>query len=129
MKKLKEDLGVIGRIVHSSNYKKALAALKDVLERKKDKKHDIYYYAARVAQSFKGVEPKRLAAMVNEEVWYNRNVWNDPKLAKEDRISPDILPKSGAGQDGTKTLVASYMKDTPCQLPTKVKTFKDYIKK
>ena len=28
-------------------------------------------------------------------------------------IKPDILPKSGAGQDGTDTLVNSYKKDTP----------------
>lgn len=38
-------------------------------------------------------------------------------------VSPDILPKSGAGQDGTKTLVQSYMRDTPGQ------TFKDWRKK
>ena len=39
------------------------------------------------------------------------------KLIKEAKnIKPDILPKSGAGQDGTKELVHTYMKDTPGQL-------------
>jgi len=37
----------------------------------------------------------------------------------------DILPKAGAGQDGTDELVKTYMKDTPGQ---NFKKFKDYIK-
>jgi hypothetical protein len=36
------------------------------------------------------------------------------KTVKEE-ISPDILPKAGAGQDGTDTLVKSYTRDTPGQ--------------
>jgi hypothetical protein len=39
--------------------------------------------------------------------------------------NPDILPPSGAGQDGTDHLVKSYMRDTPGQ---NYKKFKDYIK-
>jgi hypothetical protein len=46
------------------------------------------------------------------------------KIVKEE-IKSDILPKSGAGQDGTDTLVKSYMRDTPGQ---KYKKFRDYIK-
>jgi len=107
MPKVNEDFGAIGRVVFKSNYDKALKTLKNLMQRKKDKKHDIYYYAARVAQSFKGVEPRRLVAMMNEAV------------------SPDILPKSGGGQIGTDTLVQSYIRDTPGQ---KIKKFKDYIK-
>lgn len=41
-------------------------------------------------------------------------------------ISPDILPVSGAGQDGTDTLVNTYKNDTPGQ---GLKSFKDYRKK
>lgn len=108
MAKLREDYGVLGKVLFKDNYKKALVALKDVLSRKKEKGHDIYYYAARIAKGFKGVEPKRLAAMVSEEV------------------KPDILPKAGAGQDGTDTLVKSYMRDTPGQ--NKIQNFKDYTK-
>lgn len=106
MAQVKEDYGILGKVLFKDNYKKALVALKDVLDRKKDKNHDIYYYAARIAKSFKGVEPRKLAAMVNEAV------------------SPDILPKAGAGQDGTDTLVKSYMTDTPGQ--KKIKNFKEY---
>jgi hypothetical protein len=39
-------------------------------------------------------------------------------------IKPDILPKSGAGQDGTDTLRKSYQKNTPGQ--SKIIGFKDY---
>jgi hypothetical protein len=42
-----------------------------------------------------------------------------------EEIKPDILPKAGAGQDGTDELVKTYMKDTPGQ---NFKKFKDYIK-
>jgi hypothetical protein len=42
-----------------------------------------------------------------------------------EEIKPDILPKSGAGQDGTDELVKTYMKDTPGQ---NYKKFRDYIK-
>ena len=41
-------------------------------------------------------------------------------------ISSDILPKAGAGQDGTDTLLKSYQKDTPGQ--TKIIGFKEYRK-
>ena len=107
MSNVKEDLGVIGKLVFRRRYKEAHDTLKDVLARKKDKKHDIHYYAGRIAKSFPGVEPRRLAAMVKEV------------------IDPDILPKSGAGKDGTDTLVRSYIRDTPGQ---KIKKFKDYTK-
>jgi hypothetical protein len=42
-----------------------------------------------------------------------------------EEIKSDILPKSGAGQDGTDELVKTYMKDTPGQ---EYRKFKDYIK-
>ncbi len=46
-------------------------------------------------------------------------------IAKRESVSPDILPKAGAGQDGTNTLVRNYIKDTPGQ---GLKSFKDYCK-
>lgn len=39
---------------------------------------------------------------------------------------PDILTKSGAGQEGTDELVNTYKKDTPGQ--NKIKSFKEYTK-
>ena len=45
----------------------------------------------------------------------------------KEAISPDILPKAGAGQDGTDTLVKSYTRDTPGQAKKKVKSFKNYV--
>ena len=44
----------------------------------------------------------------------------------KESVSPDILPKSGAGQDGTNTLVNTYKSDTPGQ--GKLKSFKQYTK-
>ncbi len=48
-------------------------------------------------------------------------------------IKPDILPKSGAGQDGTDTLVKSYQRDTPGQggdvKQHPLRSFKDYLNK
>ena len=41
-------------------------------------------------------------------------------------VSPDILPKAGAGQDGTATLVNTYKNDTP-GYGRKIKRFKDYL--
>jgi hypothetical protein len=51
----------------------------------------------------------------------------DVKLHKSmhEEIKPDILPKAGAGQDGTNELVKTYMKNTPGQ---SYKKFSDYIK-
>jgi len=43
----------------------------------------------------------------------------------KESVSPDILPKAGAGQDGTNTLVNTYKNDTPEQ-GRKIKRFKDY---
>lgn len=61
---------------------------------------------------------------------------SDEWVAKQERrihmfkeeISTDILPKSGAGQDGTEEVVKSYMKDTPGH-NKHFKKFKEFIKK
>lgn len=42
-----------------------------------------------------------------------------------EEVKPDILPKAGAGQWGTDTLVKTYIKDTPRQ---NFKKFREYIK-
>lgn len=57
-----------------------------------------------------------------------RVVSNRKKNLTEEKKSPnpDILPVSGAGQDGTTTLVNTYINDTPGQ---SLKSFKDYRKK
>lgn len=94
---MNEDYGAFGKILYRRKYKKALEALKDLLKRKTDKKHDDVYYAAKIAQSFPGVEARVLVKMLHEEV------------------KSDILPKAGAGQDGTDELVKTYIKDTPGQ--------------
>jgi hypothetical protein len=48
------------------------------------------------------------------------------KSVTEQKTNPDILSVSGAGQDGTNTLVKNYKNDTPGQ---GLKSFKDYQKK
>jgi hypothetical protein len=86
-------------ITHASNYKRAHETLKDVMKRKTDKRHDVSYYAAQIAQSHPGVEVKKLVKMYKEE--------------------------HGAGEDGTDDLRKKYQKDTPGQ---NIKSFKDYMK-
>jgi hypothetical protein len=86
-------------ITHASNYKRAHETLKDVMKRKTDKRHDVSYYAAQIAQSHPGVEVKKLVKMYKEE--------------------------HGAGEDGTDELRKKYQKDTPGQ---NIKSFKDYMK-
>jgi hypothetical protein len=95
-------------ILHPFRYRKAADDLRKVLDKKRgEKRHDKLYYASVVAQQHPHVDPKKLLKHVGEEV------------------KPDILPKAGAGQDGTEELVKTYMKDTPGQ---SLKKFKDYIK-
>jgi len=48
------------------------------------------------------------------------------KSGMNEAVSSDILPKSGAGQEGTDTLLKSYQKDTPGQ--SKIIGFKQYRK-
>lgn len=65
----------------------------------------------------------------HKEAWELVQHVTGVKLHKSvhEEIKPDILPPSGAGNDGTDTLVKTYMNDTPGQ--GKLKSFKDYRKK
>lgn len=65
----------------------------------------------------------------HKEAWELVQHVTGVKLHKSvhEEIKPDILPPSGAGNDGTDTLVKTYMNDTPGQ--GKLKSFKDYKKK
>lgn len=64
----------------------------------------------------------------HKEAWKMVQDVTGVKLHKSvhEEIKPDILPPAGAGNDGTDTLVKTYMNDTPGQ--GKVKSFKDYKK-
>jgi hypothetical protein len=90
---------------HASNYKKAHDTLKNVMKRKTDKRHDVSYYAAQIAQSHPGVEVKKLVKMYKEE--------------------QEFVSKAGAGEEGRPELANKYKKDTPGQ---NVKSFKEYMK-
>lgn len=63
----------------------------------------------------------------HKDAWKVVQAVTGVKLHKSvhEEVKPDILPKSGAGQDGTAELVKSYMKDTPGQ---NYKRFREYIK-
>jgi len=92
-------------ITHAGSYKKAHDTLKSVMKRKTDKRHDVSYYAAQIAQSHPGVEVKKLVKMYKEE--------------------QEFVSKDGAGEWGRPELTRKYIEDTPGQ---KVKRFKRYIK-
>lgn len=64
----------------------------------------------------------------NKEAWKLVQQVTGVKLHKsvnEGIQKPDVLPKSGAGQDGTDELRKSYQRDTPGQ---PIKSFTNYIK-
>lgn len=62
---------------------------------------------------------KLIAQKKNAEAWKIIQAETGVKLVgkefNEAVIKPDVLPVSGAGQDGTDTLVNNYKKDTPGQ--------------
>jgi hypothetical protein len=64
----------------------------------------------------------------NKKAWELVQQVTGVKLHKSinEEVKPDILPKSGAGQDGTNELVNNYKNDTPGQ--GKIKSFRDYRK-
>jgi hypothetical protein len=56
-------------MAHSGEYKEALKTLKDIVTRKNSEgksAHNVTYYAAQVAKSFKHVDARKLAAMMEE---------------------------------------------------------------
>ncbi len=85
----------------------------------------------KATDSDKSTMKKLIAQKNNREAWKLVQRVTGVKLHKsinEEKKSPnpDILPKSGAGQDGTDTLVKSYQRDTPGQ--SKIIGFKKYNK-
>ena len=62
-------------VTTSKRYEYAAKVLQDVIDRKKKERtkeglplrHDIFYYAAAVADTFKDIDPKKLVTMVHEE--------------------------------------------------------------
>lgn len=68
-KKLRFDEGILSGlspIIHSSSYKHASKTLADVIRRKEGSGKDKLYYASRVAQSYAGVDAKKLANMTEK---------------------------------------------------------------
>ena len=63
-----------------------------------------------------------------KEVWDLVQQVTGVKLHKSvsEATSPDILPPSGGGNDGTTYLANTYKRDTPGQSVKKIKRFKDY---
>jgi hypothetical protein len=95
-------LGNLGIMELIKFQKKASQKQKSMLQSYIEKKND-----KKIRELIADVTGVKLKKIVNEE------------------IKPDILPKAGAGQDGTDELVKTYMRDTPGQ---KYKKFRDYIK-
>ena len=87
--------GKLGLKLYKKQYQHALSTLKDLVSRKKKEtsgpkgsmRHDIGYYAAQIAKSYKNVDSKLLAGMMSEE--------------------------GGAGDRGTEKVTKRYKKDTP----------------
>jgi hypothetical protein len=69
---------------------------------------------------------KKQFPKISFEAYFVNSEGNARKITTvNEEVKSDILPKSGAGQDGTDTLVKNYMKSTPGQ---SYKKFKAYLK-
>lgn len=66
----------------------------------------------------------------HKEAWKLVQDVTGVKLHKSvhEAVSPDILPKAGAGQWGTDELANTYKNDTPGQSTKKIASFKEYRK-
>jgi len=76
------DEDIMGMAFNRPTYKLAKATLQDVIKRKKAEgaKHNVDYYAAKVAASHKGVDARTLAKMVAEEEEKKKVSLNKPFL-------------------------------------------------
>jgi hypothetical protein len=66
----------------------------------------------------------------NKEAWSLVQDVTGVKLHKsvQEKVSPNILSKAGAGQWGTDELANNYKNDTPGQSVKKIASFKEYRK-
>ena len=94
---LDEDFGImkaLGPVLHSDSYAKAKTALKALLKRKTDKRHDKLYYAAQVARSYPDVDARKLADMTEEVVANNVGGGQIAGLGIGDQGEPGVNKKN-----------------------------------
>lgn len=86
---------------------------------------ELFKFHQKASQKQKDVLQSHIKNKKHKEAWKLVQDVTGVKLHKSvsEAVSPNILPKAGAGAEGTDELVNTYKKDTPGQNITK---FKDY---
>ena len=95
--KIKEDFGImraLSPMLHPDSYGKAKTALKALLKRKTDKRHDKLYYAAQIARSYPDVDARKLADMTEEVVANNVGGGQIAGLGIGDQGEPGVNKKN-----------------------------------
>jgi len=89
---------------------------------------ELFKFHQKASQKQKDVLQSHIKSKKHKEAWKLVQDVTGVKLHKSvsEAISPDILPKSGAGAKGTNKLANTYKKDTPGQNITKFKDYKRY---
>lgn len=86
---------------------------------------ELIKFKQKASQKQKDMLQSHIKNKKHKEAWKLVQDVTGVKLHKSvsENVSPDILPKAGAGQWGTDELKNTYLKDTPGQ---KIARFKDY---
>ena len=86
---------------------------------------ELFKFHQKASQKQKDVLQSHIKSKKHKEAWKLVQDVTGVKLHKSvnEIVKPDILPKAGAGAEGTDGLANTYKKDTPGQNITK---FKDY---
>lgn len=86
---------------------------------------ELFKFHQKASQKQKDVLQSHIKNKKHKEAWKLVQDVTGVKLHKSvnEVVKPDILPKAGAGAEGTDELANTYKKDTPGQNITK---FKDY---
>ena len=86
---------------------------------------ELFKFHQKASQKQKDVLQSHIKSKKHKEAWKLVQDVTGVKLHKSvnEVVKPDILPKAGAGAEGTDVLANTYKKDTPGQNITK---FKDY---
>lgn len=89
---------------------------------------ELIKFKQKASQTQKDMLQSHIKNKKHKEAWKLVQDVTGVKLHKSvsENVSPDILPKAGAGQWGTNELRNTYQKDTPGQNIAKFKEYKRY---
>jgi hypothetical protein len=90
---------------------------------------ELFKFHQKASQKQKDVLQSHIKNKKHKEAWKLVQDVTGVKLHKSvsEAVSPDILPKAGAGAWGTDTLKKSYQRDTPGQSDKRIASFSKWM--